>query len=70
MNFTHYGKDPDPVTVEVRMRALAAEGLSGKDFEITDDQLRHHIDPSRDRELRELIKQSPFQTAQACEIFA
>jgi hypothetical protein len=49
------------VTVEVRMRALAAEGLSGKDFELTDDQLRHHIDPSRDRELRELIKQSPFK---------
>jgi hypothetical protein len=27
MKFTHYGKDPDPTTVEVRMRALAAEAV-------------------------------------------
>jgi putative DNA primase/helicase len=61
MKTTRYGIDPDPITVEVRMAALAKEGLTAEAFAITDDQLRHCIDPSRPKELEELIRQSPFK---------
>lgn len=47
MKTTRYGIDPDPITVEVRMAALAKEGLTAEAFGITDFQLRYHIDPSR-----------------------
>jgi hypothetical protein len=60
MKTTLYGIDPDPVTVEVRMMALAAEGLTPESFGVTDFQLRYHLDPSRSRELRELIKIDPI----------
>jgi hypothetical protein len=60
MKTTRYGIDPDPITVEVRMAALAAEGLTPESFGVTDFQLRHHLDPSRSRELRELIKIDPI----------
>jgi hypothetical protein len=60
MNISRYGIDPDPKTVKVRMKALAAEGLTPETFGITDFQLRRHLDPSRARELRELIKQDPI----------
>jgi hypothetical protein len=60
MNFSRYGIDPDPKTVEVRMKALADEGLTPESFGVTDFQLRHHLDPSRSRELRELIKIDPI----------
>ena len=59
MKTLRYGVDPDPKTVEVRMAALAREGLTAESFGITDLQLRYHIDPSRAQELRELIKQDP-----------
>jgi hypothetical protein len=63
MNFTRYGIDPDPKTVEVRMAALAKEGLTAEAFGITDFQLRYHLDPSRAQELRELIKIDPVGRA-------
>jgi putative DNA primase/helicase len=61
MIVTRYGIDPDPKAVEVRMAALAAEGLTPESFGVTDSQLRHHLDPSRSGELRELIKIDPIR---------
>jgi hypothetical protein len=49
MNFNRYGIDPDPKTVEVRMKALADEGLTPESFGVTDFQLRYHLDPTRSR---------------------
>jgi hypothetical protein len=60
MKTTRYGIDPDPITVEVRMAALVADGLTPESFGVTDFQLRYHLDQSRSRELRELIKIDPF----------
>ena len=60
MNIIRYGIDSDPKTVDVRMKALAAEGLTPESFGLKEFQLRYHLDPSRDGELRELIKQDPI----------
>jgi hypothetical protein len=59
MNFIRYGIDPDPKTVEVRMKALTAEGFTAASFGITEEQLRHHIDPCNEPQLFELYKIDP-----------
>ncbi|HEV7911790.1 MAG TPA: AAA family ATPase [Methylocella sp.] len=56
MNFIHYGRDPDPKTVDVRMTALAAEGFTAASFGLSEHQLRHHLDPCHEPELFELWK--------------
>jgi putative DNA primase/helicase len=59
MKTIRYGIDPDPITVEVRMAALAKEGLIPESFGITEQQLRHHLDPCNEPELFELWKMDP-----------
>ena len=61
MKTLRYGVDPDPKTVEVRMAALAAEGLTPESFGVTDHQLRHHLDPPNWKELAALISMAPVQ---------
>jgi hypothetical protein len=54
MNFIRAGIDPDPKTVEVRFRALQAQGHApgrGELSGLTDGQVRHHIDPCNSGEL-------------------
>jgi hypothetical protein len=63
MNFIRSGIDPDPITVEVRMKALAAEGFTAANFGITEQQLRHHLDPRTEPELWELFKINPKKMA-------
>ena len=59
MNFIHYGRDPDPKTVDVRMTALAAEGFTAASFGLSEHQLRHHLDPCHEPELFELLEDGP-----------
>jgi phage/plasmid-associated DNA primase len=56
MKIIRYGIDPDPKTVAVRMATLAAEGFTAASFGITEEQLRHHLDPCHEPELFELWK--------------
>jgi hypothetical protein len=54
MNFIRAGVDPDPKTVEVRFRALLAQGHKPGEGDLaglTKQQVRHHIDPCRSGEL-------------------
>jgi hypothetical protein len=63
MNFIRYGIDPDPKTVEVRMAALSAEGFNAANLGITEQQLRHHLDPCNEPALFELWKMDPVGRA-------
>jgi AAA domain len=56
MNFIRPGFDPDPKTVEVRVKALAKEGFTAASFGLDEQQLRHHLDPRNEPELFELWK--------------
>ena len=60
MKTIRYGVDPDPITVDVRLKILADEGLDGANFGISADRLRYLLEPSHATELSELISGSPL----------